>query len=213
MTVTAIVVRVIAAVVGVVLLGLVVDAAVTAAGGYGTPAARLMIGLAAGVAAGSLAVGVAWEEGRRRIALCLLVALVAGEAWALLQTAERTIAHRDQQQAPLRDAADTRAKAVERVKTAELALTASATSVRLKKAEAAKKAADAAVVTKAAEKGCAVNCRQLLQAQVDAAAAEVNAARAEIDAARAVAEGVVKRARAALAHCRCRQARRRWRIV
>ncbi|HEY7552564.1 MAG TPA: hypothetical protein VH913_23955, partial [Hyphomicrobiaceae bacterium] len=84
------------------ILALVVDASINATGGYGTPTARLAIGLAAGLVAGSVAVGVAWEEGRRGIASCLVVALVAGEAWALLQTAERTIAHRDQQQAPRR---------------------------------------------------------------------------------------------------------------
>ena len=149
--------------------------------------------------AGSIAIGVAWEEGRRGIAWCLIVALVAGEAWALLQTAERTVAHRDQQQAPLHAAADTRAKAAERVKAAEVAVTAIGDTPRLIKAQAAKAAADAAVVSKSAEKGCAANCRQLLQAQVDAAAAEVAAARAEIDTRRAGAEGRVKQARADLA--------------
>jgi hypothetical protein len=35
------------------------------------------------------------------------------------------------------------------------------------------KEADEAVLDKSAERGCRENCRQLLQAQVDAAAAEV----------------------------------------
>lgn len=199
MTAVTIGARVLAAVVGVGILCLMVDASISATGGYGTPTARLAIGLAAGLVAGSVAVGVAWEEGRRGIAWWLIVALVAGEAWALLQTAERTVAHRDQQQAPLHAAVDTRAKAAERVKAAEAAVTAIGDTPRLAKAQAAKTAADAAVVSKSAEKGCAVNCRQLLQAQVDAAAAEVAAARAEIDARRAGAEGRVKQARADLA--------------
>ena len=195
----AVAARMLAAVVGVGILALVVDAAITSTGGYGTPTARLAIGLAAGLVAGSIAIGVAWEEGRRGIAWCLIVALVAGEAWALLQTAERTVAHRYQQQAPLHAAVDARAKAAGRVKSAEATVAAIGDTPRLTKAQAAKAAADAAVVAKSAEKGCAVNCSKLLQAQVDAAAAEVTAARAEIDAARAIAEGVVKQARAALA--------------
>jgi hypothetical protein len=192
-------VRVLAALVGVTLLGLVVDAAVTAAGGYGMPAARLMIGLAAGIAAGSLAVGLAWDHGRRRLALCLVGALVAGEAWTLLQTAERTIAHRDQQQAPARAAADARTKAAKRVKAAEVALAGIAETPRLKKAETAKAAADAAVIAKASDKGCAVNCRRLLQKAVDDAAAEVMAARAELATMKAGADGKLQQARADLA--------------
>jgi hypothetical protein len=93
---TAIAVRALAGLVGFAILSCVVHAGIAASGGYGTTAAPLMIGLGAGLAAGALAVGVAWEEGRRRLGMCLVAALVAGEAWALLQTGERTIAHRDQ---------------------------------------------------------------------------------------------------------------------
>ena len=156
----AIAARVLAAVVGVGILALVVNGSITATGGYGTSTAQLTIGLAAGLVAGSVAVGVAWEEGRRGIAWCLVVALVAGEAWALLQTAERTVTHRDQQQAPLHAAADTRAKAAERVKAAEAAVAAIGDTPRLRKAETAKTAADAAVVAKSSEKGCVSNCSQ-----------------------------------------------------
>jgi hypothetical protein len=131
--------------------------------------------------------------------MCLVAALVAGEAWALLQTAERTIAHRDHQQAPLRAAADTRTKAAERIKVAEADLAAIGDTPRLVKAQAAKTAADAAVVAKSAEKGCAVHCRHLLQAQVDAAAAEIAAARTEIATMRAGAADRLKQARTDLA--------------
>jgi len=101
--------RGLAALVGFAIIVCMVNAAIMASGGYGTTAALLMLGLAAGLAAGSLAVGEAWHDGRRTIALCLVAALVAGEAWSLLLTAERTIAHRDEQQAPLRAAAEVRA--------------------------------------------------------------------------------------------------------
>lgn len=190
--------RVLAGVVGVGILALVVHASITATGGYGSPTAPLAIGLAAGLVAGALAVGVAREEGRRGIAWCLIITLVAGEAWALLQTAERTVAHRDQQQAPLHAAADTRAKAAERVKAAETALAAVGDTPRLRRAETAKAAADAAVVAKSSEKGCVAHCAKLLLAQVEAAAADVTAARAEVDTKRSAAEDKLRLAQAAL---------------
>jgi hypothetical protein len=191
--------RLLAAIVGLAIIACVANAAIMASGGYGTTAAPLMMALAAGLAVGSLAIGVAWHDGRRAVAFCLVVALAAGEAWSLLLTAERTIAHRDQQQKPLLGAAEARDRAAERLKAAKTAVDhVPTTSARLQKAEAAKAAADAAVVSKASEKNCRDNCRQLLQAQVDGAAAEVAAARAELEGARAKAGGVVKQAQAAL---------------
>src|SRR5262245_47894597 len=173
--------RGLAALVGCGIIGCVVDAAVTASGGYGAPSARMMISLGVGLAVGSLSVGVAWHHGHRGIAGCLVAALVAGEAWSLLMTAERTIAHRDQQQAPLREQSRAYSRAIERVRLSKAAVDlAPTTSARLQKADATKAAADAAVVDKASEKGCLANCRQLLQAQVDAAALEVENARAEL---------------------------------
>jgi hypothetical protein len=58
----------------------------------------------------------------------------------------------------------------------------------LRKAEAAKADADADVTEKSAERGCRENCRQLLQAKVDAAAAEVEKARAELKQRREASE-------------------------
>lgn len=190
--------RFLAALVGFGIIGCVVHSAVMASGGYSTTAAPLMMGLAAGLAVGALAVGVAWHEGRLVIAFSLVAALAAGEAWSLLLTAERTIAHRDQHQAPLRAAAEGRAIAAERVKLTEAALAAIESTPRLVEARKAKTSADAAVVSKASERGCLVNCRQLLQAQADAASAEMSAARAEIESKRASAEGRVGQARAEL---------------
>jgi hypothetical protein len=112
-------------------------------------------------------------------------------------TAERTIAHREQQQGPLRAAAEARTKAAERVEAAKSALAAIGPTPRLTAALKAKAAADAAVLAKASDKGCISNCRQLLQAQVDQAADEVKAARAEIEAARTGAELKLEEARAA----------------
>jgi hypothetical protein len=190
--------RLLAAIVGLAIIACVAHAAIMASGGYGITSAPLIMALAAGLAVGSLAIGIAWHDGRRTVAFCLVVALAAGEAWSLLLTAERTIAHRDHQQKPLLGAAEARDRAVERLKAAKAAVDhLPTTSARLQKAETAKAAADAAVVSKASEKGCRENCRQLLQAQVDAAAAEVAAARAELDGARAKASGLVKQTQAA----------------
>ncbi len=192
---TATAVRCLAALVGLAIIGCVAHAAVMASGGYGKSGALLTIGLAAGLVVGSLAIGVAWHEDQRAIAVCLIAALAAGEAWSLLLTAERTIAHRDEHQAPLRAAAEARAKAADRVKLGEAALAAIESTPRLIQAQKAKVAADAAIIDKAAERGCLSNCRQLLQAQADAAAAELAAARAD---ARAKAESRVNQARADL---------------
>jgi hypothetical protein len=142
---------------------------------------------------------VAWHEKRRTIAFCLIAALLAGEAWSLLMTAERTIANRDAYQTPLRGAAEARTKGAERVRRTEAALSAIGTTTpRLVAAQKAKAAADAAVASKASERGCLSNCRQLLQRAVDDASAEVAAARAEIHGARAKAEAAIQKARADL---------------
>src|SRR5262245_33341947 len=192
--------RGLAALVSCGIIGCVVDAAVMASGGYGVPSARLRIGLGVGLAVGSICVGVAWHHGHRGIAGCLVAALVAGEAWSLLMTAERTIAHRELQQRPLREESQAYARAIERVRLSKAAVElAPTTSARLQKADAAKAAADAAVVDKASEKGCLANCRQLLQAQVDAAALEVENARAELRTSAAKVENELATARAALA--------------
>ena len=190
--------RGLAALVGCGIIGCVVHAAVMASGGYGAPSAPLMIGLGVGLAVGSLSVGVAWHNGHRGIAGCLVAALVAGEAWSLFLTAERTIAHRELQQRPLREELQAYARAIERVRSAKAVDLAPTTSERLQKAEAAKTPGDTAVVGKAGEKGCLANCRQLLQAQVDAAALELENARAELRASAAKVEGELATARAEL---------------
>jgi hypothetical protein len=62
-----------------------------------------------------------------------------------------------------------------------------------------KAAAEAAVVTKSAERGCAANCRLLLQAQADQNHQEVEAARGDMAETRARLEEAVNAARADLA--------------
>jgi hypothetical protein len=187
--------RLLAAAVAVVIIGVIAHSAVVSSGGYTAPVAPQVLALAAGLIAGSMTVGIAWREGRFVLAALLVLALVAGEAWALLRTAERVVAVREKQQAPLRSTATARAAAEKEIADAEAALAAARTTPRLAHATKAKAVADMAVIAKASEPGCASNCRQLLQAQVDQAAAEVKAARAEVEAGTAAAAQ-----RLALAH-------------
>ena len=188
-----------AGLVGLGIIGCVAHGAVLAAGGYGATSAPMLVALACGLAIGSIAIGVAWRERRLVNALLIAGALVAGEAYALLLTAERTLDAREAKQAPLRVAQSERLKAQERITAAQRSLTDTSTSVRLSRALAAKAAADAAVVEKAAHRDCASNCRVLLEQQVTTAAAEVEAARAELTKFRDSAVAELGSARASLA--------------
>jgi hypothetical protein len=180
--------RIAAGIVGTGIIGCVVHAAIMASGGYDATGSPLTIGLACGLVAGAVVLGMCWRDRRYTLAILIVLGLVAGEGYALIVTAERTLAYRETKQAPLRLAAETRAKAAQRLADAELALARTADTPRLTRALAAKREADAAVVGKAAERGCASHCRALLEQQVAIAQQEINAARAEVDKARAAAE-------------------------
>ena len=167
-------------------------------GGYGTPHAILTIAVSSGLGIGALALGTAWREGRRALALLLCGTLIAGEAFALLSTAERLVKHREDAQSPLRSVEEKRTKAHERVVSAEADLATASSSPRLVRAEEAKAASDTAVITKAAERGCATHCRALLEQQVAAAEREMASARAEGEAMQGKATAALVAARANL---------------
>jgi hypothetical protein len=189
----------IAFLVGLALLAAAAHVTIESTGGYGTPHAVLTMAIAAGVGIGALAIGGAFAAERQAVGWWLVAAIVAGELYGGYITAERLIAGREAQQAPLRLAQEAFARARQRAQEAEDAFAAApVASPRLQAALAAKAAADAAAVEKSAERGCLVNCRQLLQAQVDGAAAEVAAARSEIETARNALELKLAAARAAL---------------
>ncbi len=174
-------VKILAGLVGAGIIGCVIHASIMASGGYDWASSPMMVALGCGLAIGSICVGVALGDRRFMLGGFLIIALGAGEVYALLQTAERTIAHREKQAAPLREADHKRAKAQRRIDAATAAVEkAKADTPRLTAALAAKTSADAAAVTKAAEKGCRENCRQLLQQQVENASKEIVEARAEI---------------------------------
>jgi hypothetical protein len=120
--------------------------------------------------------------------------------YAFLGTAERLTAAREASQAPLRQAMEARQKLETRVAKAEAALAAlPETSARFREATQGKMAADAAVVTKSAERGCAANCRLLLQAQADQNQQEVEAARRDMAEARVRLEQAIADAKGELA--------------
>lgn len=193
------VLHVIAGVVGIGVLAAMVHTNIMAAGGYETTGAPLLMALATGLAIGAIVIGLAFDHGRKVIGSLLIAALVAGELFMLQQTAERTLVHRDQQAAPIRAASDARVKAQARLERTEKTVQGAGESERLKQAIAAKTAADQAVTDLAAKRGCASNCRKLLQAKVADAAREVELARAELSIKQREARAELDAARAALA--------------
>lgn len=190
--------RVLAWVAGAGLLAVVAHVSILNYGGYDATSAPMIATLAAGLVVGSSVVGACWRQ--RRIVLSILIgsALIAAEGYNLILTAERIVSTRDAKQAPLLAAQEARSLAVERVKAAETRLQEIGSSPRLTRALDAKAEADKAVVDKAAERGCASNCRKLLEQQVEIAKNEVDAARAEIEAQRVKAAADLASAKAAL---------------
>jgi hypothetical protein len=170
--------RVLAIVGGLLILTCVAHVTIQSTGGYGTPHSLLTLAVAAGVGVASVCSGLAWTAERHTLALLLIGAIFAGELFAFLSTAERLITAREALQAPLRVGQAEYAAAAANVTKAEAALAASPeTSDRLKAALASKTAADTAAITKSSERGCAANCRMLLQEQVQTAAKDVDEAR------------------------------------
>ena len=138
---------------GCLIVAATTHVAIMAAGGYGSQLAPLQIAVALGLCVGSACIGLAWGERRWALSWAMVAALLAGEGYALLTTAERTIAARDGAMAPIRAAEAALAKATGRVEAAE----------------AAKRRADDAAITEAAKPGCRRECRILLEgAKADA---------------------------------------------
>jgi hypothetical protein len=186
---------------GVAILAAVAHVNIVTTGGYGTPFSYIAISVGAGVVVASTVIGaIMGTVGRKRLVAAIICAIIAGEVFNFLATAERLIKGREAEQAPLRGALEARAKAAKRVDAAKRAVDrAPTTSRRLEDANRAKAEADKAVVDKSAERSCRENCRQLLQAQVNAAAAEVKDAQVALDGVKQKAEGELAAARAAFA--------------
>lgn len=189
--------KLLSTVVGAALLFATAHVTITNTTGYYDPNAfmhlhahaLLVLMLAAASGVGAVIVGHAWAEGRRRLALCTLIAMIAGECFGLLQTGDRITAEREKSQAPARAQLGLHEKAKARLSLAEAALqNIPTTSPRLVAALAQKAASDQAALEKADIKTCVANCRALLEQQVASASTEVEAARLELEQARGKAE-------------------------
>lgn len=130
----------------------------------------------------------------------MLLAVLCGESYGMLATAERIIVAREATQRPARQVMEARREAASRLQAAEAALRdAPVSSERLRVATVAKAKADEAVIAKSAEKSCAVNCRELLVGAAATAEREVDAARRELGDRREQLQKDVERLRGELA--------------
>ena len=140
---------------GLAILGATAHVTIEHTGGYQSPHAVLTIAIAAGVGIGSLILGAAWRAGRYALVVAIAIALLCGELFGLVRTAERLVDARAEAQAPYRAATKTRADAVKRVEQLSANLKSlPTTSTRLETAVRNKQAADRAVVEQASLRGC-----------------------------------------------------------
>ncbi len=165
---------------GLIALGASCDMALTAAGGISSASAPGLIALVVVLSVGAASIGHALAGRHVAIAVVIGLGMLAGEAGAMLQTAQRVTAAREAMRAPIAAQAMTRQATVDELGKAEAAKPMPANRTRLDTAERAKIEADKAARDKSAEKGCRENCRMLLQSAVDSAAREVEFARAEL---------------------------------
>ena len=191
--------RWLAGAVGALILGAAAHVTIEHTGGYHTPHAILTAAIALGVAAGALTIGAAWSNRRYMIALWIALALICGESFGLLRTAERLVEERDRAQAPVAQVEQRRERLADELDRLHASLATLKSSDRLGAALETQAAVAATVAAKSAERGCASNCRKLLEAQVEAASREVAAARAAMDARRTTIGREIDETKAAIA--------------
>lgn len=156
--------KVLAILAALAVLAAATHANVMHAGGYQSDGAPLAIALSALLAVGIAFATTTWRDGSRALSAVLALCIMSGEFYWLFANAERELAAREAQEAPVL-AARAERKAAE---------------VRLSEAEAAKKAADAAAVSEAAKPGCRKECAGLLKDAKDRAERELSDARVAI---------------------------------
>lgn len=183
---------------GCALIATAAHVIIMTTGGYSNAHAPLAIAIAAGVAIGSIAIGIAWKDRRFAVATAIAFCLVAGEAYTMIATAERVVVSREAAAEPARLIAVQRAAAQKRLDEAKAAIPGD-TSARITAAQASIDRAETAVATEASKKGCASNCRALLNKAVDDAKSEMAAARAALVEGKKSAQRGIADAEAALA--------------
>lgn len=187
--------RYLAILVGAGIIAAATFVTIESTGGLSAAHAPLAIAIACGVIIGAVCIGRAWSDNRKVLALFIALALLSGEAWGLLSTAERIIAARETAAEPARKLGEARRAAEKRL--SEIKASTAETSPRLVAAQEALKLANQTVATKASEKGCVSNCRALLNKAVDDATAEVAQARRELETRKSEIAANVQAAQAA----------------
>ena len=172
------------------ILAATTNATIVANGGYASSQALVVLALSAGVFAGAMAIG--GQRVPRAFGLAIIAALVAGEAYNLMTTAERAIVAREASAAPLKGLAANRLAAIAALAALE---TAEPSSARLSLARSNLVDARAAVEAEAKDIRCGKECKRK-QALADDAAQAVEAALPGADAEHALA---IKAAKAELA--------------
>ena len=131
-----------------------------------SPMTGAILALALAAIAAALVAGEAWRSGRRTLASCLVLSLVAGEGFGLIMGAERLLSAREERQ-----------RAASEVNTARWIAT-----VRVESASTTLAATEAAILTEARRGGCKTAC-QALQAEADRARERLEAANTALQSA------------------------------
>lgn len=188
-----------AVLVGLSLVAATCHATIEFAGGYRKPYSYVMMAIASGVGIGALVFGASWNQRRRILAGIIAVALLCGEAYGLIMTGERLIAAREEKEARVRAAQLGREDLKAESAGLNVALFALTTSPRLTAAIEMQRAAAQDIKEKAALRGCASNCRKLLEDAREEADQEIADARSALTDARRSIEAKIAAAEAQLA--------------
>lgn len=191
--------RILAGIVGGGIIAGVTWAAITAIGGISAPTAPLLIAHAVGLVVGAMCIGIAVKSRRFVVASGLILMLVAGEAYTLLNTSERELDARETKQIPARAATERRAQLAASIAKGEAALATMTTSYRLEKALEVQARVSKSAMDTAAGQFCGRHCTADLEKGRVSAQKEVDAARAALEADRAGLKSSVDADRAALA--------------
>jgi hypothetical protein len=131
-----------------------------------SPMTGAVVALALGAVAAALVASEAWRSGRKLLAWCLVLSVVAGEGFGLIIGAERLLFAREERQRMATEVNTTRWIAVVRVESASSTLVAT----------------QAAVLEEARRGGCKAAC-QALQAEAEQARQRLEAANRVLEAA------------------------------
>jgi hypothetical protein len=146
-----------------------------------------VLALALGAVAAALVASEAWQSGRKILALCLVLSVVAGEGFGLIMGAERLLSAREERQ-----------RAAAMTNTARWTAT-----VRFEAANSALAAAEAAMLKEAGRGGCKGAC-QAMQAEADRARQRLETANSVLVATPAEKNRALLATTLGLPPCACR---------